>query len=234
MKEYSRTYIASSPNTLISQLADGFAVRKRLEIFYKHFSCFDLTALQKGNCLDIGATSDCILKSSNIWHKLVPSNILIDVLSDQRAVNLHAHDRVRNWYVGSAIQLPFSDESYEIVISNATLEHVGSKDNQIRMLREVFRVSSKYVLVSTPDRKHPIEFHSRLPFIHMLPRSIWRKLLKYLGMNFLASEDNLNLLSRSDIRDLLEQISPKDWKIDISYVRLLGFKSHVVIVGKKI
>ena len=70
--------------------------------------------------------------------------------------------------------------------SNATIEHVGSYQNQISLIKETFRVSKKYVFIQTPNRYYPIDFHTTLPFIHWLPKDIHRKILKFLGLNFYA------------------------------------------------
>jgi hypothetical protein len=70
------------------------------------------------------------------------------------------------------------DNFYEIVHSNATIEHVGSFDNQIKFVRELYRISKKIIFIQTPNRYFPIDFHTLLPFLHWLPKKMHRKILE--------------------------------------------------------
>src|SRR3989338_6798283 len=50
---------------------------------------------------------------------------------------------------GSATSLPFSDSSFDVVISVDTLEHLTRKD-QIKMVLEAYRVSKKHIMLTYP------------------------------------------------------------------------------------
>ena len=78
------------------------------------------------------------------------------------------------------------DFKSELVISNATIEHVGNLENQINMCKNIIKLSKKYFVIITPDRFHPIEFHTKLPLIHWLNKNLHRKILKILKLNFLS------------------------------------------------
>jgi hypothetical protein len=67
--------------------------------------------------------------------------------------------------------LPFPDGHFDVVHSNAVLEHVGPKPEQERFIAEAVRVS-KAGFVTTPNRWFPIETHCRLPLLHWLPRPL--------------------------------------------------------------
>ena len=115
--------------------------------------------------------------------------------------------------------------------SNATIEHVGSYQNQISLIRETFRVSKKYVFIQTPNRFYPIDFHTTLPLIHWLPKNIHRKILKFFGLNFYASEENLNLLSENDLKNICEELNLKKFKI-IKH-KLLFLTSNLILIIEK-
>lgn len=68
--------------------------------------------------------------------------------------------------------LPFRDDAFDIVVSNAIVEHVGNEDEQIQFSAEQQRVA-KYFVMTTPNRWFPIESHRRLPLIHWFPA--WRR-----------------------------------------------------------
>jgi hypothetical protein len=68
----------------------------------------------------------------------------------------------------NALQLPFADKSFDLVYSNAVIEHVGGFEQQRAMAREVMRVGRNW-FITTPNRWYPFEFHMRLPLVSWLP-----------------------------------------------------------------
>jgi ubiquinone/menaquinone biosynthesis C-methylase UbiE len=73
--------------------------------------------------------------------------------------------------------LPFRDEAFDIVFSNAVIEHVN---DQQKFANEIQRVGRRY-FVSTPNRWFPLETHSKLFFIHYLPSRIAWKIIPLLS-----------------------------------------------------
>ena len=69
---------------------------------------------------------------------------------------------------GDACALPFADGSFDVVFSNAVIEHVGDIDRQRLFVAEALRVGRR-VFLTTPNRWFPIEVHTRLPLVHWLP-----------------------------------------------------------------
>ena len=62
----------------------------------------------------------------------------------------------------------FKDKEFEVVFSNAVIEHVGSFDQQRKMAEEVQRIGKRYI-VQTPNRYFPIEPHVLIPFFQFFP-----------------------------------------------------------------
>ena len=120
--------------------------------------------------------------------------------------------------------------SSDVVISNATLEHVGSHQEQLKMLKNIIKLTKKLFIVVTPNRMHPVEFHSKIPFIHWLPKKIHRKILSIFGLKYLSKEKNLNLLKTSDLINLMKNFN--NIEFDIKYVKFLLFKSNIILIGK--
>jgi 2-polyprenyl-3-methyl-5-hydroxy-6-metoxy-1,4-benzoquinol methylase len=70
--------------------------------------------------------------------------------------------------------LPFDDASFDIVVSNHVIEHVGPEPDQLNHLHEIRRVlrSDGLLYLAVPNRWTVIEPHYRLPFLSWLPRPI--------------------------------------------------------------
>lgn len=79
------------------------------------------------------------------------------------------------------------DKEFDIVHSNSVIEHLCTKENQIKMANEVRRVG-KYYYVQTPDYSFPIEPHWVFPFFHYLPFIIRVFLTRYVPLSTHASD----------------------------------------------
>jgi len=85
--------------------------------------------------------------------------------------------------IGDCLAMEFKDQSFDVVFSNSVIEHVGSRENQLRMVDEIRRVGKSY-FVQTPSYWFPLEPHSHIPFFQYLPRSarallIWKFNIHY-------------------------------------------------------
>ena len=97
--------------------------------------------------------------------------------------------------------LPFRDKSFDIVYSNAVLEHLPGGDYVERFAREVQRVGKGW-FITTPNLWYPIEPHYHLPFVQFLPEHTQRRLVQRLSK---VPYDNLQLLTRKKMRALFPQ-----------------------------
>ena len=123
------------------------------------------------------------------------------------------------------------DNSFDLVHSSATIEHVGSEQNQINFLKECIRISKKSVVITTPNKNFFIDFHSKIPLIHLLPKSLHRKILKLMGDNFFSLEENLNLLSSKDFENFCKILNITKYKITFNYFMFM--KSNIILIAEK-
>jgi ubiquinone/menaquinone biosynthesis C-methylase UbiE len=98
------------------------------------------------------------------------------------------------------LSLPFEDNAFDAVHSSAVIEHVGSFQNQVQLIKECTRVARKAVFITTPNRWFPVEFHTVLPLVHWLPKRSFRSLMRLSGRSFFADERNLNLMTPAELR----------------------------------
>tara|TARA_B100001971_G_C18230310_1_gene563461 strand:- start:525 stop:1193 length:669 start_codon:yes stop_codon:yes gene_type:complete len=207
---------------------DGIILRKRkemLKIIKKTLEKYNVLS-----CIDVGTSSYEENESSNYIIKNLSHIPNIISISNQEIKNPLFKEKILK-----SITQNFSNDEFfklksDIVISNATIEHVGSFENQIKMVNNIINLSKKKFIIITPNRYHPIDFHTKIPFLHWLPKVIHRKILSLVGLNFYSREENLNLLSKADLIKIMNDLNFKNYKI--FNIKLLGFVSNFILIGK--
>ena len=91
------------------------------------------------------------------------------------------------WIQADGLALPFPDKEFDLVFSNAVIEHVGNESDQLQFIREHSRVGKNW-MITTPNRLFPIESHTQILIRHM--RKNWRS----PGVTRLLSKRDLQLL----------------------------------------
>jgi len=172
--------------------------------------------------LDVGVTSDR-REDCNFFEKLYPYKDKITAVGMEDAAFLEEEYPGLKYVRSDGLSLPFPDKSFDLVVSFAVIEHVGSRTQQQAFVRELCRVG-KTCCITTPNRWYPVEFHTAVPLIHWFPPSWFRALLKLLGKHFFAKEENLNLLSEKEVLKML----PADAEVYTRHFRLLGLISNLL------
>lgn len=122
---------------------------------------------------------------------------------------------------------PFKDLSFDIIWSNAVIEHVGSKEAQLNFLKEVKRVGKKS-FITTPNRNFPIELHTKIPLLHLFfNKQTYDSFLILIGKDW-ASGNYMNLLSKRNLIDLLFKAGIHQYKIISN--RFFGLTMDFVII----
>ncbi|NNF24016.1 MAG: class I SAM-dependent methyltransferase [Rhodobacteraceae bacterium] len=121
--------------------------------------------LSKLDMLDFGAGSGLL---SAHFQPLVRS-----VIATDRDVSEFAVDGMDIHQTPDAT-LPFADRSFDLVLLNHVIEHVGTRDEQALCLSEILRVlrPGGVLYLSVPSRFALIEPHYRLPFLSWLPQNL--------------------------------------------------------------
>lgn len=99
--------------------------------------------------------------------------------------------------------LPFQDESFDVVSSYQTLEHVSDVK---ACLKEILRVVRRggMILLRFPDYRSSFEGHYRLPWLPLFPKLFAGVYLKMLGKPLLGL-DSINYVTKKSIMHLLRQ-----------------------------
>jgi SAM-dependent methyltransferase len=193
MGDDAGVYAKNAPQGFI----DDIVSKVRGKIYRKLGAAIDLESLE--SILDVGVTSDRERRSANFFERFYPHSDRITAISDQDAFWMEKEYAGLKFMRGDGRTLPFPNDSFDLVFSSAVLEHVGNEKAQVDFVAENLRVARKYVYLTTPNRFHPMEFHTTLPLIHWLPKRFYHAVLRLIGKDFYADENILNLLSRRDL-----------------------------------
>lgn len=177
--------------------------------------------------LDVGATAERSYEASNYVEKWYPHKRMITACGLDDAAFLEQEHPGLTFRRADGRSLPFADDSFDVVHSSAVLEHVGGTENQVKFVAELTRVARRVVFLTTPNRWYPVEFHTVLPLIHWLPKPAFRFLLRAVGYDFFAREENLNLLGPGELARICRRASPH--RAEIGSVRLLGLRSNLLV-----
>ena len=99
--------------------------------------------------------------------------------------------------------LPFDDDSYDLVYSNSVIEHLFTEENQLKFASEILRVGRSY-WVQSPAKEFPVEPHVLTPFIHWLPKKLQLSLAKWFTVRSWILDETRP--TRQSIYDLTEEV----------------------------
>ena len=182
-------------------LVDSISLRSRrrkLRLFLE-----ELQPTAETSVLDVGADELAFGEGDgcgtlNFFEEHYPWPERITALGLQDGTGFRARYPDIPYVQGDACALPFADGEFDIVFSNAVIEHVGDRERQRQLVAEAIRVGRR-VFITTPNRRFPVEVHTRLPIVHWLPERLAHPVYRTVGKSF-ATE--VHLLSKSTFEAL--------------------------------
>jgi SAM-dependent methyltransferase len=182
-------------------LADAVSLRSRtrkLDLFLDELQPTpETTVLDVGaDELGFGEAGGCA--TLNFFEELYPWPERITALGLHDGAGFRARYPDVTYVQGDACALPFADGAFDVVFSNAVIEHVGGRERQRQLVSEALRVGRR-VFLTTPNRRFPLEVHTRLPLVHWLPARLAHPIYEALGKGFAK---DLRLLTARSFRSL--------------------------------
>lgn len=188
------------PASLVTRLGyrvSGWNRSRKWETFTRELQPTESTTI-----LNVGYTDLEYFSDENFLEKHYPWRAQVTALGIEEPVNYsRRYPEVKVVTYDGRSTWPFPDASFDIVWSNAVLEHVGDRDAQVHFLAEARRVGRR-VFVTTPNRGFPIEVHSRLPIVHWGPKPVLDAALRAIGRPE-CTGDYMRLLSARELRGIL-------------------------------
>jgi len=213
----------SSPRRGVFQRLSQVSRRRKLELLQALFPLQPgLRTLELGG--ELGAGKALVLEN----HPDTSCVTLVNLNAEAVEAVRKAHPKVRA-EVADARQLPFADQAFDLVFSNAVIEHVGDFEDQKRMAEEIMRIGRAW-FVTTPNRWFPFEFHLRLPFVSWLPAPLMKRVARLWSYNHVQQryvsgiQQRIRLLDARELRRLFpgSQVVP---------VRVTIWPETLVVIG---
>ena len=126
-----------------------------------------------------------LLKPENVLEIGIGNGFVSSYLRNRSVVitTLDIDKRLNPDVAGSVLQLPFPDESFDVVACYEVLEHLPYEDFP-NALSEIHRVSSQDAVLSVPDSTRVCRLHLQIPGIGELRRLIQLPRLRALKHQF--------------------------------------------------
>jgi len=152
-------YQVARPGTF----AERLALVARDDIYADLMTKVGTTA--QSTVLDVGV-SDVISAAANVLERKYPHPAMITAVGLGAGAKFQAEFPHLTYRADRAEPaLPFADGAFDLAVSNAVLEHVGSREHQAAFVDDLARVAGT-VYISVPNRFFPIEHHTGIPFLH--------------------------------------------------------------------
>ena len=193
--------------------------------------------------LDLGSEDGSNIASVLGGTNFLPANVYIADIDSDAIERGRANYGFKPVLLGEDGLLPFEYRFFDIVYCSSVLEHVTSRKSDIwqitsgsefrtvahaaqeRLAKEVTRVGMRY-FVQTPCRSFPIESHSWLPVVGMLPREFIVPLFKLTNRIWVKKTiPDFYLLSKTELQRLFPHA-------EIIEERSFGFTKSLMAIGR--
>jgi hypothetical protein len=157
---------------------------------------------RSASILDVGVSEEDGLEANMLEQQYPwPGQITCAGLGDGAALK-NAFPAVSYVSISAGQRLPFDDGQFDILCSNAVLEHVGGPNERAFFLAEAERVAT-VAFITIPNGWFPIEHHTAIPLLHWNPK-LFRFLLKQTRLSYWTDPRNVEFLS--------EALLAKEWR----------------------
>ena len=159
-------------------------LRQKRHLFFLNFiqHISSLSAASVVRILDIGGTYH-YWKSAGLLDHTRYHLTLLNIDAEYLPETIKGFSTVD----GNAMSLDYPNNYFDIVFSNSVIEHMGSRQGQMRMAREVQRVGRSYY-IQTPSKWFLLEPHCRIPFFQFLPKYFRAFLIYKFKINYFPTK----------------------------------------------
>lgn len=132
---------------------------------------FPLIDDPQATILDVGGTPYW-------WADVKPATKAITIVNVDNTLETDTKQAGYVFVIGDGRQLRYANRQFDLAHSNSVIEHVGGLEDQHAFARELLRCG-KNLYVQTPNKWFFVEPHLITVFIHWLPYSVLRRLVRW-------------------------------------------------------
>ena len=132
-------------------------------------------------------------------------------------------------FIGGVTAIPLPDNSYDIVSAFQVLEHIQFSDFETA-LKEMKRVSKKYIFISLPHFGPSLELQVKIPFFHRLQ---WAVKVPYFKKHVFGGQHYWEIGKRGYGPKIIKAIMVKHFTVLDEYVPFENQYHHFFILQKK-
>ena len=217
------------PDGLVWKIAERFTYKSRRKKY--DFFMQILQPHSNDSILDVGV-SPFIGRYTNfleIWYPFPERITALTIGAEDKFQNFREHFPKINLIFADGEKINFPDNSFDIVFSNAVIEHTGSRDRQKQFIHEILRVG-KRAFITTPCYWFPVDSHTLIPFAHYIyPLKYRFKIYSFFGREYYADLNHLNLLKPKEFLTLF----PNKTKVKLFKQKCFGIVSALIAVVEK-
>jgi ubiquinone/menaquinone biosynthesis C-methylase UbiE len=170
---------------------------KKFELLQRVFR-----AQPEDRVLDVGASGEVFLSYALEDVYPYPGRIVAAGREAREILAARQHYPQPRYVLLDGCELPFPDQSFDLVFSNAVVEHILGPGRQEKFAQEVRRVGKSW-FVTTPNYWYPFESHHHLPFFQFLPPPVQMVYNRWLGTHVpQGTVQDLALLSARQLQAL--------------------------------
>jgi SAM-dependent methyltransferase len=172
--------------------------RRKFRLFMEAVQPGPTTSVIDVGVDDLGYGEPRTVRTANFFEEFYPWRGNVTAVAPHEGFRLRERYPEVDFVRADGCELPFADGAFDVYFSNAVIEHVGGPDRQRRFIAEAVRVA-RDVFITTPNRRFPIEVHTRLPAVHWLPAGASGRVYEAVGKPWAR---DLSLLSPAELRAL--------------------------------
>lgn len=179
--------------------------KKKFTLFMNHLKPKD-----SHNVLDMGCGTGTFLEEMYPFKKKL---LGFDISPRNIKIFKQKHPSVKIMQ-GDGKKSPFKNQEFDIVFSNAVIEHVGNWNEQKKYASEIRRVAKSY-FITTPNKWFPFEPHYRLPLYQFIPKQVQKLLSKHFSIGNYPKGfwEDIHLISASELATLFPEATIVKQKI---------------------